>query len=1222
MKRTILLFLVSFIASFTAKAQTCSILSDSVVCLNDFISFQVQTSGGTVSSYSWDLGDGQSSTQSNPFVKYTLAGLKTIKVTVTFSGGGSCVATRVIQAHPLPVAAASVNSGSNYCLSKNWVCVDDLSQPGATGSAIVKRVVLWGDGDADISFNPGVNKQVCHRYSRDGIYTINLEVTDSKGCIDRTTATVTIYKDVKALYGYNLYGNCDTASLCMVNLTQADSTTMSKWYWDFGNGKLDSTNWSNVCHVYNDSGAFSPQLIIHNANGCSDTFRQNGLINLNPIEFDVVKDKYMDCVGSTWTFEDKGPAKDKYYWYYRDSLDLISHPLGEGNPFSTSKFEPGKKYVTVTVHRGKCISTFLKDSVLVRGPVANAKLTNNSICVAGDTTYFCDDSDYNATLGVKRLWDFGDKWCAPCTTNTALGINVGMNCRYSVDPSPKHLYLTDTCFVARLNLWDTITGCDWEETFGVQVGAPKPETIMLNYFNDKACTGLDVDRTFNFSLQGNCYNYQINPDSASSPTFLPKLSTWKYNSLSQASGFVTVGLVLETGPTNPGACPGITQGPVCRDTLWYHNWIHIIEEPDPAFTLGSSHGCAPFSLTVNLTDTSDTTLVMAIWDWGDSTADTISITSGTLMPQKQQHVYLKNGKYDVNLKLINNRGCERIATQPVSVGHKNEFTFKTEPCINECITFYDSTRYFGDTNYYWLDTNRIQAGREAMWWSFSDGSSFTGTHPVKCFKDTGFYSVQFVTLDSSGCYDTSYASLDIGGIKAGIKGKDVILCTEIVQFFDSSVYFNTNSNEAIQYYYWDFGDGTTPSYLQDPYHFFSSFGEFEVTLIIYTTRNCVDTIRKTVNVAGPRPSFEFVTDSIGCVPFEVEIKNTSSRVKNWIWYFGDSANTTLPTRADTNVRFQYQKPGTYYLQLYGADSIYNPATQNNQFCSFTYPDSTLPGQIQRKVIVLPIEPADFIMPDTICRGVSFSLIHTGSSKYTEFVWVIDQDQDTFISSISPTSYQLDDTGWHQFDYYPTYIPAMNDRACYDSVQKDIYVVGLTADFDFDPRSTPLEKYFDNLSTGASRYSWDFGHPASGAQNTSFLFEPKHRYYPDKGQFEICLVAANDYGCIDTLCKLVDLDYPTRLFIPNVFTPSVSSGSNDAFDIDIEGETQYHLKIYNRWGDLVFSSEVDGDGNDGINWDGTLKNGKAAPAGVYYVVFDYKFYYVDAVRYTGTLTLIR
>ena len=69
---------------------------------------------------------------------------------------------------------------------------------------------------------------------------------------------------------------------------------------------------------------------------------------------------------------------------------------------------------------------------------------------------------------------------------------------------------------------------------------------------------------------------------------------------------------------------------------------------------------------------------------------------------------------------------------------------------------------------------------------------------------------------------------------------------------------------------------------------------------------------------------------------------------------------------------------------------------------------------------------------------------------------------------------------------------------------------------------------------------------------------------------------------------------------------------------------YNLRIYNRWGLLVYESEQDGIGDDGINWDGKSKpNGVACPEGTYFYIFNYKFRCEDVIRKTnGIITLIR
>lgn len=95
-------------------------------------------------------------------------------------------------------------------------------------------------------------------------------------------------------------------------------------------------------------------------------------------------------------------------------------------------------------------------------------------------------------------------------------------------------------------------------------------------------------------------------------------------------------------------------------------------------------------------------------------------------------------------------------------------------------------------------------------------------------------------------------------------------------------------------------------------------------------------------------------------------------------------------------------------------------------------------------------------------------------------------------------------------------------------------------------------------------------------------------------------------------------------MPNVFTPGDNNGLNDAFDIEIVGYTHYNLRIYNRWGGLVYESKKDGTGNDGINWNGRIQNdGDECPAGVYYYLFDYRLITDEKIKsVNGTVTLIR
>jgi gliding motility-associated-like protein len=89
--------------------------------------------------------------------------------------------------------------------------------------------------------------------------------------------------------------------------------------------------------------------------------------------------------------------------------------------------------------------------------------------------------------------------------------------------------------------------------------------------------------------------------------------------------------------------------------------------------------------------------------------------------------------------------------------------------------------------------------------------------------------------------------------------------------------------------------------------------------------------------------------------------------------------------------------------------------------------------------------------------------------------------------------------------------------------------------------------------------------------------------------------------------------PMSVFIPNAFTPN-GDGINDTFGVKGEGIQDFTLRIYNRWGELVFESK-----NPRQQWDG-LYNGKPAKNDTYV----YKLFASgsDTETKAGSVTLVR
>lgn len=132
--------------------------------------------------------------------------------------------------------------------------------------------------------------------------------------------------------------------------------------------------------------------------------------------------------------------------------------------------------------------------------------------------------------------------------------------------------------------------------------------------------------------------------------------------------------------------------------------------------------------------------------------------------------------------------------------------------------------------------------------------------------------------------------------------------------------------------------------------------------------------------------------------------------------------------------------------------------------------------------------------------------------------------------------------------------------------------------------------FDNTSTGANSFLWDFG-----GLGTSTTVDPQFTFpYEVEEIYPVCLVAYATPTCTDTACMDLLVPVHASVFAPNAFSPD-GDGINDTFapvSIGLD-PNDYHFIIMDRWGKEVFSTE-DREGA----WDGNYSNGKPVPIGVY------------------------
>lgn len=172
-------------------------------------------------------------------------------------------------------------------------------------------------------------------------------------------------------------------------------------------------------------------------------------------------------------------------------------------------------------------------------------------------------------------------------------------------------------------------------------------------------------------------------------------------------------------------------------------------------------------------------------------------------------------------------------------------------------------------------------------------------------------------------------------------------------------------------------------------------------------------------------------------------------------------------------------------------------------------------------------------------------------------------------------------------------------------------------FIFGPQPTTILEStigFTNLTSGATDYTWTFDTNNNADQSTNT--HPTYTF-GDVGSFEVCLDAVSFEGCPAQFCDTVVILEEFIVYVPNAFTPDGDAVNNEFMPI-ISGvmPESYEFLVFNRWGELIFQSQIVGFG-----WDGTYKNVMSQED-----VYVWKLKVDDQVgethEYIGHVTLIR
>lgn len=272
-----------------------------------------------------------------------------------------------------------------------------------------------------------------------------------------------------------------------------------------------------------------------------------------------------------------------------------------------------------------------------------------------------------------------------------------------------------------------------------------------------------------------------------------------------------------------------------------------------------------------------------------------------------------------------------------------------------------------------------------------------------------------------------------------------------------------------------------------------------------------------------------------------------------------------------------------------------------------------------QVVIYPVVlglPYAEVTADNDGKCVPFSTkfqMSNMTSNITDIHWLFSNGSSAN-DSVS-INYNVGTAGVHT-----VYVGLTDDRGCKATVSGTVegYPVP-KADFSYTPENPNENDYhlsFTNQTTNAPTvyWYWDF---YSNSQATSTKENPSYDF-PEIGNYFTFFKVKSNHGCVDSIIKKITVVEDVTFYIPNAFTPN-GDGNNDYFMPKAVGVKKYRMDIFDRWGELIFSTSDILTG-----WDGKhKKGGDLVQQGVYV----YKITAIlnnggKAKQYTGHVSLLR
>ena len=604
------------------------------------------------------------------------------------------------------------------------------------------------------------------------------------------------------------------------------------------------------------------------------------------------------------------------------------------------------------------------------------------------------------------------------------------------------------------------------------------------------------------------------------------------------------------------------------------------------------------------------------------------------------------GKYVVSVCVASYRNGAYIST------HQKDFIITVAPCDfagAQLLPAYLSCDGF-TFNFENLNNSPLNLTYD---WDFGDGGTSNLAAPSHTYLTAGVYTLKLVINKGGSCADSATSTLRVfPGYFPGFTENSPI-CKDIpLQFTD----LTTATYGVVNSWHWDFGETGTladTSNIKNPLHAYHVPGTYNASLIVASDKGCIDTVFRTVTIVE-KPEFSVSNDTLICIIDTLQLNAVAATPGNVTWspnYNINNINSFTPLvspdvtttytasfvdntgcAASASVTVNVVDHVTLFAgndtTICRTDAItLHPNSDGLKF-GWT-PPATLSDANIKNPVATPTDPTTIYHirasigkcvadDDIIVRTVPYPAANAGA--------------DTMICF--GTSAQLQASGGSIYSWSPAvflnasdipnpvatnpiatvvYIVTVRDvLGCPKPVMDTIIlnVANIIADAGPSDTSVVIDQPLQLFATGSTNYSWS---PPTWL-NAANIADPVSL---PQDNIKYTVTVSNDIGCssIDTInVKLFKVK--PDLYVPTGFSPN-GDGTNDILKpLALGLKSVDAFKIYNRWGQLLFSTTKIGEG-----WDGTFKGATQGPGTYVWYAWgtDYKN---NKLERKGTVVLIR